>query len=99
LAIYGFHFRQVIELYGDKSRNQMRMEKFQIIYSRSKIQIIEEGVDEMADTTGKGKTQKTSRGMRKHMRRVKQESRKAGTPVSEWKKKVRIQPIAKKKAA
>ena len=53
----------------------------------------------MADTTGNGKTKKTSRGMRRHMRRVKQESRKAGTPVSEWKKKVRIQPIAKKKAA
>jgi hypothetical protein len=53
----------------------------------------------MADTTGTGKIEKTSRGMRKHMRRVKQESRKAGTPIGEWKKKVRIQPIAKKKGA
>ena len=53
----------------------------------------------MTDTTSNGKTKKTSRGMRKHLRRVKQESRKAGIPVSEWKKKVRTQPIAKKKAA
>ena len=53
----------------------------------------------MVEKTGNGKVKKTSRGMRKHMRRVKQESRKAGTPISEWKKKVRVQPIAKKKAA
>jgi hypothetical protein len=53
----------------------------------------------MAENTTNGKVKKTSRGMRKHMRRVKQESRKAGTPISEWKKKVRVQPIAKKKAA
>jgi hypothetical protein len=53
----------------------------------------------MADTTGNGKIEKTSRGMRKHMRRVKQESRKAGTPVNEWKKKVRVQPRAPKKGA
>jgi hypothetical protein len=52
----------------------------------------------MADTTGNGKIEKTSRGMRKHMRRVKQESRKAGTPINEWKKKLRIQPTGKKKA-
>ena len=32
---------------------------------------------------------KTSRGMRKHVRRMKQETRKAGIPMSEWKKKVR----------
>jgi len=51
----------------------------------------------MAENTSNGNGKKTSRGMRKHLRRVKQESRKAGTPVSEWKKKVRIQPIAKKK--
>jgi hypothetical protein len=62
-------------------------------------QITEYGVDGMADTTGKRKIEKTSRGMRKHMRRVKQESRKAGTPISEWKKKVRVQPLAKKKGA
>ena len=52
----------------------------------------------MADTTGNGKIKKTSRGMRKHLRRVKQESRKAGTPISEWKKKVRTQPLPKKQA-
>jgi hypothetical protein len=32
---------------------------------------------------------KTSRGMRRHVRRMKQESRKADIPISEWKKKVR----------
>ena len=74
------------------------MEKLQTYFPDYKLQITEYGVNSMADTTGKGKIKKTSRGMRKHMRRVKQESRKAGTPVSEWKKKVSIQPIAKKKA-
>lgn len=59
----------------------------------------EYGVERMAEKTDHGKVKKTSRGMRKHLRRVKQESRKAGTPISEWKKKVRVQPIAKKKAA
>ena len=39
---------------------------------------------------------KTSRGMRKHVRRMKQESRKAGTPLSEWKKRLRAQPVPKK---
>jgi hypothetical protein len=57
------------------------------------------GVDRMAEKTSNGKVKKTSRGMRKHMRRVKQETRKAGIPISEWKKKVRTQPIAPKKAA
>jgi hypothetical protein len=51
----------------------------------------------MVEKTSNGKVKKTSRGMRKHLRRVKQESRKAGTPISEWKKKVRTQPIAPKK--
>jgi hypothetical protein len=32
---------------------------------------------------------KTSRGTRKHVRRMKQESRKMGVPVNELKKKVR----------
>ena len=40
-------------------------------------------------TTSQEKVQKTSRGMRKHVRRMKQETRKAGIPISEWKKKVR----------
>jgi hypothetical protein len=38
---------------------------------------------------------KTSRGMRKHVRRMKQESRKMGVPVNELKKKVR--PVSKTK--
>jgi hypothetical protein len=50
----------------------------------------------MAEKTSNGKVKKTSRGMRKHLRRVKQESREAGTPISEWKKPVRKQPIPKK---
>jgi len=52
----------------------------------------------MAEKTSNGKVKKTSRGMRKHLRRVKQESRKAGTPISEWKKTVSKQPIPKKSA-
>lgn len=52
----------------------------------------------MAAKTGNGKIKKTSRGMRKHVRRMKQESRKAGTPLSEWKKKVRSQPVSKKES-
>jgi predicted RNA-binding protein with PIN domain len=58
----------------------------------------EYGVDRMAAKTGNGKIKKTSRGMRKHVRRMKQESRKTGIPLSEWKKKVRSQPIPKKAA-
>jgi hypothetical protein len=43
---------------------------------------------------------KTSRGMRKHVRRMKQESRKMGVPVNELKKKVRALqgPKVKKEA-
>ena len=50
----------------------------------------------MADKTSNENVKRKSKGMRKHLRRVKQESRKAGTPISEWKKKVRQQPIPKK---
>jgi hypothetical protein len=39
---------------------------------------------------------KTSRGMRKHVRRMKQEAGKAGIPVSELKKKVRAPQAPKK---
>jgi hypothetical protein len=42
-------------------------------------------------------TKKTSRGMRKHVRRMKQESRKTGVPVNELKKRVRIAQVPKKK--
>jgi len=59
---------------------------------------MEKGNQRMAEKTSKGKTKRTSRSMRKHLRRVKQESRKAGTPISDWKKPVRQQPIPSKKA-
>ncbi|HEX6269776.1 MAG TPA: hypothetical protein VFZ43_06045 [Anaerolineales bacterium] len=52
----------------------------------------------MATKTSNGKIKKTSRGIRKHVRRMKQETRKAGIPVSEWKKKVRSRPVPKKEA-
>jgi len=39
---------------------------------------------------------KTSRGMRKHVRRMKQEARKMGVPVNELKKKVRAPQATKK---
>jgi len=51
------------------------------------------GVDKMATETIK----KTSRGVRKHVRRMKQESRKMGVPINELKKKVRPTPVAKTK--
>jgi hypothetical protein len=52
----------------------------------------------MAEKTSEEKTKRKSKGMRKHVRRMKQETRKAGTPLSEWKKKVRIQPVSKKES-
>ena len=51
----------------------------------------------MATNINQGKAKKTSRGMRKHVRRMKQETRKAGIPISEWKKKVRMPKIPKTK--
>jgi hypothetical protein len=61
-----------------------------IITNKLTIQL---GVHKMATTAIK----KTSRGMRKHVRRMKQESRKTGIPINELKKKVRTPQIAKKK--
>ena len=55
------------------------------------------GVDRMVTKTSNGKIQKTSRGMRKHVRRMKQESRKAGIPIIELKKKVRLPQVPKTK--
>ncbi|HXQ34218.1 MAG TPA: hypothetical protein VN843_09410 [Anaerolineales bacterium] len=54
----------------------------------------------MVTNTSNGKIKKTSRGMRKHVRRMKQESRKAGIPINELKKKVRkpLEPKVKKEA-
>ena len=40
---------------------------------------------------------KTSRGMRRHVRRMKQESRKTGVPVNELKKRVRAPQVSKTK--
>jgi hypothetical protein len=57
----------------------------------------ENGVDIMVTKTNQGKVKKTSRGMRKHVRRMKQESRKTGVPVNELKKKVRQPRVPKTK--
>ena len=51
----------------------------------------------MATKPSNGKIKKTSRGLRKHVRRMKQESRKAGIPISELKKKVRTPKVSKVK--
>lgn len=51
----------------------------------------------MATKPNNGKTKKTSRGMRKHVRRMKQESRRAGVPIGELKKKVRVPQVSKVK--
>ena len=51
----------------------------------------------MVTKTGNGKIKKTSRGLRTHVRRMKQESRKAGVPISELKKKVRVPQVSKVK--
>jgi hypothetical protein len=51
----------------------------------------------MVIETSNGKIKKTSRGMRKRVRRIKQESRKAGIPINELKKKVRSPQMPKVK--
>jgi hypothetical protein len=56
----------------------------------------ENGVDIMVTKTNQGKVKKTSRGLRKHVRRMKQESRKTGVPVNDLKKKVRTSKVSKK---
>lgn len=52
----------------------------------------------MVTKTNQEKVRKTSRGMRKHVRRMKQESRKTGVPVGELKKRVRAPQVSKKGA-
>jgi hypothetical protein len=54
----------------------------------------------MVTKTSNGKIKKTSRGMRRHVRRQKQESRKMDVPINELKKKVRTlqKPKVKKEA-
>jgi len=49
----------------------------------------------MVTATVKTKRAKTSRGMRKHVRRVKQEARKMGLPDKNLKKKLRAQNVVK----
>jgi hypothetical protein len=56
------------------------------------------GVDIMVTKTSNGKIKRTSRGMRKHVRRMKQESQKTGIPVNELKKRVRAPQVSKKEA-
>ena len=51
----------------------------------------------MVTKTSDGKIKKTSRGIHKHVRRMKQESRKAGIPINELKKKVRSPQVSKKR--
>ncbi len=46
----------------------------------------------------KTKPKKTSRGQRKHVRRMKQESRKTGIPENQLKKRVRSPEGSKKEA-
>ena len=52
----------------------------------------------MVEKTSNGKVKKASKGMRKHVRRMKQESRKTGIPVNELKKRVRTPQVSKKEA-
>ena len=52
----------------------------------------------MVEKTSNGKVKKASKGMRKHVRRMKQESRKTGIPVNELKKRVRAPQVSKKEA-
>ena len=52
----------------------------------------------MVEKTSNGKIKRTSKGMRKHVRRMKQESRKAGIPINELKKRVRSPQVPKKEA-
>ena len=51
----------------------------------------------MVTKTNQGKVKKTSRGVRKHVRRMKQESRKTGVPIKELKKKVTSPKVPKVK--
>jgi len=51
----------------------------------------------MVTKTSRGNVHKTSRGMRKHVRRMKQESRKTGVSINELKKRVRAPQVSKTK--
>ena len=53
----------------------------------------------MVTKTSNGKIKKTSRGLRKHVRRLKQESRKTGVPVNELKETVRAPQVSKTRKA
>ena len=61
------------------------------------MRMTEYGVHIMVTKANQEKAKKTSRGMRKHVRRMKQESRKTGIPVNELKKRVRLPQVPKTK--
>ena len=52
----------------------------------------------MVTKPSNGKIKRASKGMRKHVRRMKQDARKAGIPINEWKKRVRSPQVLKKEA-
>ena len=54
------------------------------------------GIDIMVTKTGKMKRKKLSRGQRKHVRRMKQEARRAGIPDNQIKNRVRTSEAPKK---
>jgi acylphosphatase len=59
--------------------------------------VTESGVHIMVTNTSNGKIKKTSKGIRKHVRRMKQESRKTGIPVNELQKRVHAPQVSKTK--
>jgi hypothetical protein len=52
----------------------------------------------MVTKISNGKIKKTSRGMRKHVRRMKQEARKASITDNQLKKRLRSRQVSKKEA-
>lgn len=50
----------------------------------------------MVTKTSNGKIKRASKGMRKHVRRLKQESRRTGIPINELKRMVRTPQVSKK---
>ncbi len=52
----------------------------------------------MVTTPSNGRIKRTSKGMRKHVRRMKQEARKTGIPINELKKRVHSPQVLKKGA-
>jgi len=75
------------------NREIRQKRKYPRLHFPSNAQITKYGVNNMPTETIK----KTSRGMRKHVRRMKQESRKAGIPINELKKRMRSPQVPKVK--